>query len=953
MDGKAWKAYTEPVLFLENGIVYFRGTDEAGNISETVTYEVTNISQVALDKPIATADITSPTNTAVHVSAVFNENAVTREYSLDSTEWFAYTGSIEFTENGFIFFRSTDGEGNASEITIFQVKNIDKIAPAKPTASADVTDPTSGAVRVSAVFSEDSAAREYSLDGKAWKAYTEPVLFLENGAVYFRGTDEAGNISETVTYEVTNISQVALDKPIATADITSPTNTAVHVSAVFNENAVTREYSLDSTEWFAYTGSIEFTENGFIFFRSTDGEGNVSEITIFQVKNIDKVAPVAPTASADVTAATNGDVLVSAIFSEDSAVKEYSLDGENWQAYTEPVLFTENGSVFFRGTDAAGNVSEVTALEIGNIDKVAPEAPAATANMANGNMLVTAVFSDDSVLKEYSLDGQKWLAYTAAVVLSANGSVFFRGTDAAGNVSEVTTCTVDDIVVPDNRPDDGRNDYLWDKKAGWNTANIHVSNTITGNCELSLDEPGSINLDDMHNLFGNDGTNVDSGDVAKIDVESVAKLTFTIDSTAAGTFYVYEDGKDKKGNRKQLQVGKVTVKAGQIATLKDVCLVPDGSYYVAMVAKNVKKAGAEGLYNVNVTSCTFFVDADNGGNNAANKNRAVSVERGTTSIVLDNELMAGNAAFDNFVGFNDSIDYAKLALASSGYLSFDLKATGAAKFTIWKQDASGKLSKVGGVTTLNAKNGYSATSKAQFLDTSKYIYYVSMESTDAAKGGSAYYNVELNDNSIFFDCADHDLINGFVYDKKKNLNKHLNEFQSNVLSASGETEIFLDSNEIMEDGYSNFVGYDDKADYAKLRLSTAGDVTFMIDTTGAGTFTVYQNNAAKKKLVVIAKTEIKVDAGAVMLFDLDAGDYFISMAAKKTAANDKGCVYYNVTAKFESSVADARLEAPLAMPETDSFGFDRFGADALADASVSSIAEPDGKSAWQSIATLA
>ena len=109
---------------------------------------------------------------------------------------------------------------------------------------------------------------------------------------------------------------------------------------------------------------------------------------------------------------------VTAAFSDDSVAKEYSLDNQNWNAYTEAIKFTDNGTVFFRGTDAAGNVSEVASYEVTNIDKIAPDAPAASADVTaptNGAVTVTATFSDDSVAKEYSLDGQNWLAYTEAI----------------------------------------------------------------------------------------------------------------------------------------------------------------------------------------------------------------------------------------------------------------------------------------------------------------------------------------------------------------------------------------------------------------------------------------------------------------------------------------------------------------------------------------------------------
>lgn len=167
-----------------------------------------------------------------------------------------------------------------------------------------------------------------------------------------------------------------------------------------------------------FQDGVTVSDNATVFFKAIDAAGNESGIVSYEVKNIDKIAPTAPTASADVMTATNGNVLVSAQFSEDSAVREYSLDGQSWLAYTEAILFTENGTVFFRSADAAGNVSEVAGYTVSNIDKGAPTAPTATADITavtNGNVLVSAQFSEDSVVKEYSLDGENWIAYTEAI----------------------------------------------------------------------------------------------------------------------------------------------------------------------------------------------------------------------------------------------------------------------------------------------------------------------------------------------------------------------------------------------------------------------------------------------------------------------------------------------------------------------------------------------------------
>ena len=862
------------------------------------------------------------------VSAVFSEDSEVKEYSLDGQTWQVYTGEVNFSENGAVYFRGADAAGNISQVTSYTVSNIDKVAPTAPVASADITETTAGSVTVSAVFSEDSEVKEYSLDGQIWQAYTAAILFAENGTVYFRATDAAGNVSEVASYAVTNIETVIPDtvKPTVSniaADVTAPTNQAVIVTAVFADDVAlaTVLYKLgENGEWTAYTDGVTVTDNATIYFKAVDTAGNESEVVSYTVNNIDKVAPTAPVASADITETTAGSVTVSAVFSEDSEVKEYSLDGQIWQAYTEAVRFTENGTVYFRSADEAGNVSEVTNFLVSNIDKVAPVKPTASANITtttNGNVLVSAVFSEDSVIKEYSLDGQTWLAYTAAILFSTNGSVYFRGTDAAGNVSEVTNFLVDNIVIPDNKPDDGReNDVLYDKKTGWNDSNISVTNTVTGNGEISLDSSGSIDQNGYHNMFGNDGTNKDTGDVAKISVETAAKLTFRIDSTAAGTFYIYEDGVDKKGKRKLVTVGKVTVKAGTPATLKDVCLTADGKYYVAMTAKNVKKAGTEGLYNVTVTASTFFVDADDGANNTAAKASAISVDRTTKAIVLDSEPMTASTKFDNFVGFGDAIDYAKLDLASSAYMSFSVKADGKAKFIVWKQDAKGKLSKVS-TTTLTAKNGYAATTAAKFLDTSKYTYYVSMESTDAAKGGSVYYNVEVSGKSVFFNSADGGL-NNVLYDKKAKAFKSDSNFLANEVGA-GLQSVQLDDG-VEADDFDNFVGYQDAVDYAKITLTSAGNLSFTLKATGEATFTVYRKGVKKGKEVLetiqttkltLAKGASLVETTTKLLTGLDAGDYYISMAAKNTKATDKGSVFYNVSAKLNVANASA-LEMPSA-----------------------------------------
>ena len=156
------------------------------------------------------------------------------------------------------------------------------------------------------------------------------------------------------------------DAPIAIADITTPTNCNVTVTAVFAPDAVRNEYTINGSDWFTYNGGIIFTDNGSVSFRSADAAGNVSAITTYVVSNIDKIAPDAPVVTVDEAERPVESVTV--IASSEEGTIEYSFDGRNYQTYDDALVVTVNGEIFFRTVDDAGNVSEVTSVIIDNID---------------------------------------------------------------------------------------------------------------------------------------------------------------------------------------------------------------------------------------------------------------------------------------------------------------------------------------------------------------------------------------------------------------------------------------------------------------------------------------------------------------------------------------------------------------------------------------------------------
>ena len=449
------------VPITENCWIYAKSENVSGHRYDTC--HVTNIDKI---NPIVTATASNVsngveqwTNQDVTVTATFDDVGLGlatthgRQYSTDSgVTWTDYTGAIPVSQNTNFIFKATDKAGNTKTYA-YNVTKIDKDAPATPTfVASPPSGPTNQDVTVTPTFSgETGTTKEYSLDGTTWIPYTTPIVLEQNGDVYFRETDPAGNTSGVAHCVVDYIDKIPPAAPIPSADRTAITNQNVTVTATFSLDSVTQEYSLNGTTWNPYTTGIVFTQNGTVYFRGTDAAGNVSQISSYAVTNIDKIPPDQPTASADIIIPTNQNVTVSAVFSEDSAVKQYSLDGTNWSNYTDVIIMTDNGPVYFRGRDAAGNFSDVTTYNVTNIDRIPPDRPVASANITtptHQNVIVTATFSDDSAVKEYSLDGgTTWSTYSSSgITFTQNGTVKFRAKDAAGNVSDIETYTVSNIA---------------------------------------------------------------------------------------------------------------------------------------------------------------------------------------------------------------------------------------------------------------------------------------------------------------------------------------------------------------------------------------------------------------------------------------------------------------------------------------------------------------------------
>ena len=121
----------------------------------------------------------------------------------------------------------------------------------------------------------------------------------------------------------------------------------------------------------------------------------------------DMTAPTVSGVRADITALTNRDVTVTAVFEDniELAASLYRIgeDGE-WTPYVDGATATENTTVYFKAVDASGNESEIVPFRVDNIDKAPPSDPSglkALRDEQDAMFMWNACTDDRAGLKEY------------------------------------------------------------------------------------------------------------------------------------------------------------------------------------------------------------------------------------------------------------------------------------------------------------------------------------------------------------------------------------------------------------------------------------------------------------------------------------------------------------------------------------------------------------------------
>ena len=474
--------------------------------------------------------------------------------------------------------------------------------------------------------------------------------------------------------------------------------------------------------------------------------------------------------------------------------------------------------------------------------------------------------------------------------------------------------------------DNGWNNWLYDKKAKVLNVDCMDQFVVTELNNLTTDvmmDNSGPSVEYWNNYVGYG----DDTDFARIHLDSTAKVSFILEAADNAKFTIYSLTEVmKKGvktpNLKALQttVIKKSKGAGMGMALSKGLQLAAGDYYISMQATNAAKGGTA-YYNVklNKRDCAGLPvievydvseDADDGWNDwLCSRKKGLNpdepefvvnaLKSGSSTVLLDDNPIS-IAAWDNYVGYGDDTDFAKITLSSAAKLSFTINSTDAVKFIIYsleeREDGKGGVTYTQNAvqTTIlkKAKNAteYSGTTEALLIDAGEY--YVSVQSTNASKGGSAYYNVAMKDDSVFYTAGNNT-------DDWTDL-KTKGEFgQVGSVGVIGST-----SSAILED----WVGFGDAVDYKRFTLNSAARISFSASASDETVFSVWRLVETEKagatvfslqslSTVTLAKPKTGTEyAGTTEAILLEAGDYYFSMESVNAATGGNADYRVNLNA---------------------------------------------------------
>jgi len=274
------------------------------------------------------------------------------------------------------------------------------------------------------------------------------TIFSPSETLIIPGTDIKYSVKFSSNAPLTTIDLTDKVEILDDAGIALPIQPVINVSAISGTSS-------DVIRYAEITVNTDILVSGEYKLKIKSGsvinaEGNLNSqdtISLIGFEVLDNIPPENPSMSPDPTGWTNTDVAVTITYSEDSQVKEYSLDGTNWNSYTEAVVITENNTtIYARAKDASGNESGQSTLTVANIDKISPAVTATNGGATTSSITINATALDTGgsglavASYQYSKDnGVTWTTaastttYTFSGITTGTYQCKVKVADNAGN----------------------------------------------------------------------------------------------------------------------------------------------------------------------------------------------------------------------------------------------------------------------------------------------------------------------------------------------------------------------------------------------------------------------------------------------------------------------------------------------------------------------------------------
>ena len=477
-----WKEYTGEFEITGNETIYAYATGDnaVGNARKSVDYLTTGIAS-----PIISIEPYGKSQ-QVKVSIEYASTAEITRYKIGNGDYRDYNGPFYVYENETIYAYNKDELGNTGT-SEYRIKNI-------VSAPNYVSIDKGKYYIIKLHYPETSSNREYKWKSDGiWKSYNGYGILLIKPEYKeeFKDIKDGIKVEDEYGKEIIFTDHYYfIDVPFSelmenlfmrwdTEKISAPkiieipeeVTREASISIVYNKALVKKLYKIvyedgEETEWLTYEKPFKIDKNkATIYAKGITRSESESKVGSKTITNIDDTDPEIRVKGNFEKAARQINVTVNAIdefgidkvkFAKGEQTKEYFKKNGNGIKNGSSFKVEENGKYTIYAVDYVGN-EVIKVIEITNIDKEAPNIRINILTESYGTEAEIEIEYGDSVKKEYKIGKNgSYKEYTGTIKITSNevldlvnedGSltIYGRGTDEAGNVSEVS----EDVYILD------------------------------------------------------------------------------------------------------------------------------------------------------------------------------------------------------------------------------------------------------------------------------------------------------------------------------------------------------------------------------------------------------------------------------------------------------------------------------------------------------------------------